>query len=70
MDTSKQVIVGWRREDNKQLFLRVNEDGTADWVESKTDATIYPDVNSARRDWFGLNKTGFRHVFVVVADSI
>ena len=65
-----QVIVGWRRKDNKRLFLRVNEDNTAEWVESKNNATVYPDVDTARRDWFGLNKTDFKHVFVVVADSI
>jgi len=63
----KQMIVGVSKE-GKHLFLRVNEDGTADWVGDKAQATIYEEYSDALSDWHGLNKARHRRIFIANAD--
>ena len=64
---TKQIIVGVSKE-GKHLFLHVNEDGTADWVEDKAQATAYEEYSDALSDWHGLNKSLLRRIFIANAE--
>ena len=64
----KQTIVGIRNNSDSHVFLRVNEDGTADWVSEKEQATLYDSMDLALVDWFALNKSAFRRLFIANAE--